>query len=137
MKKKKTGLQQFKLHFTDEKNKLEWAVFFFGLALLLAVIAFLSVQWFRNSQDEVKLSVSWWLDPKSNHYELILLNEGNKTVSSVHIRALCWHAGPERPEEVPIIIDMSPRHSESKAWFQFPHPPGEEDSISVHIAGYQ
>lgn len=132
--------KNFLAHFREDKNKLEWIVFFGGLAILLALITYLAVQWARHEKEEVFLSVSWKPDPGTDsaaRYEITLSNTGSKTVKQVQLKATCWRQQQSRAEDVEIVIDLSPRRSDTRAWFQFHEPVAAGDSVVVRISGYQ
>lgn len=136
---RKSIRKNYRDHFRNDKNKLEWIVFFCGAAVLLALVLYLSVQWIRYDEDGVKLSVSWKQDQTAGNiprYEVTLHNEGGKTVKQVHLTAINERQG-HAVEATEMVIDLSPRRSNTQAWFQFREAIKPGDSIAVHISGYQ
>lgn len=136
---RKSIRKNYRDHFNNDKNKLEWIVFFCGTIVLLALVIYLSVHWVRYDDDEVNLSVSWKQEKISGEiprYEATLHNKGGKTVKQVHLTAINKRQG-NAVEEAKMLIDLSPRRSNTKAWFQFRESAKPGDSISVHISGYQ
>ena len=135
----KTGfIKNFLQHFREDKNKLEWLVFFGGIILLLAAITYLALQWSRHEKEEVSLSVSWEPDQTvPSRYELTLSNAGTKSVKEVQLTATCTPPRNAKREETTILIDLAPRRSAVKAWFQFRDRVMPDDSIQVFITSYQ
>lgn len=129
----------FRAHFLEEKNKLEWVVFFAGLILLAGLLVYLSYQWIRFSETAPLLTFEVKAVPEAfdpGRYQLHIYNEGGKTVKEIQIEAALWRQ-QRLIEKTCIRLDLLPRHSVRTAWFSFREPLLSNDSIGFHPLSYQ
>lgn len=135
--KQQTIVTRWLRHFREDKNKLEWFVFFAGAAVLTGLLLYLIIAWNQHEDERPRLRVECRKTKASNgkgQYVVELQNTGNLTLEKVQLQAMQWQDGRIR-ETVPFEVELAPRRSISKAWLHWPD--GEADSVTIRIISYQ
>lgn len=135
--KRKTIAARWLQHFKEDKNKLEWLVFFMGAAILAGLLIYLIVAWKQHNDRVQGLFVEWSEADRSRSpglYKMELHNKGDITLEQVELEGLQWKNGGVT-YRLPFEIDLAPRRSVTTAWLQFPTQ--NFDSVTVRVIGYQ
>ena len=135
--KQQTIAARWRQHFKEDKNKLEWLIFFAGAAVMCGLVLYLIIAWNQQEDDWPQVNVECRKVKTTNGknlYVVELQNTGNLTLEKVQLQAMQWENGGIR-ETVPFEVDLAPRRSINKAWLQWPDQ--EADSVTVRIISFQ
>lgn len=122
-----------------EKNWLEWAVFGFGLAVILLMVAYLAYDAATIGDEPPIVEVQLGdVDARGDMYvmQVTIRNLGDRTAESVAVEVSLLQ-GDEEPETAELSIDFLPRQSTRTGWVTFTTDPATADEIEAHILGYQ
>ncbi|WP_192823336.1 hypothetical protein [Rufibacter sp. LB8] len=121
-----------------KKSLLEWVVFGVSTALILALIAYLSVKTYHYQDTPPDLQVR--LIPEQgkqdqNIYRVELENLGEQVAENVAVEVMLEQNGQEL-ETTQTAFPMAPNGSVKQAWVTFRTTRAPGQSTKVHILGY-
>ena len=123
----------------DQKNLLEWAVFWLGLALLLSIFAYLGYQVYSHKPSPPEILVEYWPEPSEaqpNRYHVVVRNTGGETAESVLVE-LVLEQGGEEVEKAELQLTYVPQESKREGWVNFSQKPAAGGTVSARVASYQ
>lgn len=132
---KKRGNQNIK----DQKNLLEWGVFWLGLLLVLSILVYLGYEAYHYKPSSPELYVEYWPDPtgaQPNRYRVVVSNRGGETAESVQVELVLQQGGKE-VEKAELEIAFVPQESKREGWVNFSHKPPSKNAISARVISYQ
>lgn len=109
---------------------VEKSIFFLGIAILIALFAYLFVQIITNENSHAKLTIR--IEPQKNTplvFRAIVKNEGEQTAESISLNFTLYDNG-KPVGTTSASVSYIPVHSESKIWIIFPGKV-QYDSLSV------
>jgi len=122
----------------DDKNKLEWTVFFCSLILVLAVLGYLVYQVYTATKETPDLVVEAWQDPSDHNpyrYRVLVYNMGGQTAETVTIEVVVKKDGKD-VEKAELQIPFVPKESEREGWVNFSKNPALADTVVAHVISY-
>jgi uncharacterized protein (TIGR02588 family) len=123
----------------DQKNLLEWAVFWVSLLLIIAIISYLGYQTFQHKPASPEIHVEFWPDPaelQPNRYRVKVHNKGGETAENVRVE-LVLNNGASEPEKVELEMPFVPQESSREGWVNFSQKPSGRDAVSANVVSYQ
>lgn len=123
----------------DQKNLLEWGVFWISLLLILGVIGYLSYQVYIYTPSSPEIRVEIQPEPTAhqpNRYHVLVHNDGAITAEAVKVELVLQEAG-EEVEKVELEMMWVPQQSRREAWANFTRKPTDADNISARVVSYQ
>ena len=134
-KLKEKGRKEIK----DQKNLLEWAVFWLGLLLVLAIFAYLGYQAYHQKPSTPELVVEFWPEPTAAQpyrYHVVVRNSGGETAETVLVE-LKLQQGGEEVETAELEFMFVPQESKREGWVNFSEKPATKSAVSARVASYQ
>lgn len=123
----------------DQKNLLEWAVFWLGLLLVLSILAYLGYQTYYHKPSSPELSVQFWPEPtemQPYRYHVEVQNTGGETAGSVQVEVVLQQDGKE-VEKAELQLNFVPQESKREGWVNFSQKPATKGAVSARVASYQ
>jgi uncharacterized protein (TIGR02588 family) len=123
----------------DEKNALEWAVFWAGLALLLAVAGALLHDAVTGGDGPPEITVSLGPpEPTRGGFRVPveIRNDGAETAVAPQIEVVLHGPGSAVREQATLELDYLPRHSQREGAVTLRSDP-RRGRIEAHVLGYQ
>jgi uncharacterized protein (TIGR02588 family) len=120
-----------------KRNALEWSVFGLGLALTLAILAYLGYEaaLHRPGTPEVRL-VLGQPERRGNVFAVpvVAKNLSDETLEGVQLEATLRQSGEE--ETATFELAFLPRRSQREGWFTFTRDPGK-GRLEARAIGYE
>lgn len=121
-----------------QKNRLEWTVFAFSGAVLIAVFGFLAYHAVRSEGDAADIDIEVGApQPQDGSFILPLTfrNHGGQSIQDVEVEVNLIEGGMAA-DTASITIPFLPRQSTREGWVVFTSDPAEADEIETRIIGY-
>lgn len=134
-----TGKKQKDEKPEDEKNILEWAVFFVSLGMVIGLLAYLSYQSITYKPTDPDLFIVHTSDPSPYapyRYKITLRNTGHQTATEVHLEFTLEKDG-KKLEAATMEIPFAPQQSTREGWINFSLDPTNADSIKARVVSYK
>lgn len=134
-----TKEQNQERHPEDEKNLLEWTVFFISLLLIVGILGYLVYQASVFEEGSPDLQVNFVHDPSSHspyRYLLKIENDGQETAEEVQIEMVLERGGEEL-EAAALTLPYVPKQSAREGWVVLSKNPLEADTLYVRVVGYK
>jgi uncharacterized protein (TIGR02588 family) len=122
-----------------EKNWLEWVMFWFGLAFILLMVAYLAYDAVTTGNEPPIIEVQFGAtEPRNGSYVIpvTLQNLGDQTAEDVAVEVTLLN-GQEEVETAELTIAFLPRQSTRSGWVTFTTDPATVEKIEPHVLGYQ
>lgn len=123
----------------DQKNLLEWAVFWLGLLLVLSIFAYLGYQTYHHKPTSPELVVEFWPEPteaQPYRYHVVVQNTGGETAEAVLVELKLQQEGKE-VEKAELELMYVPQESKREGWVNFSQRPAGQSAVSARVASYQ
>lgn len=123
----------------DQKNLLEWAVFWLGLLLVLSIFAYLGYQAYHHKPASPELVVEFWPEPTKAQpfrYHVVVHNTGGETAEAVLVELELKQGGKE-VEKAELELMYVPQESKREGWVNFSQRPANQSVVSARVASYQ
>ena len=123
----------------DQKNLLEWAVFWMSLLLVLSLLAYLGYQAYHKKPATPELAVEFWPEPteaQPNRYHIIVHNTGGETAGTVLVELQLEQEGKE-VEKGELEFMFVPQESKREGWVNFSQKPDSGNAVSARVVSYQ
>ncbi|GAB3539985.1 hypothetical protein GCM10027443_37250 [Pontibacter brevis] len=123
----------------DQKNMLEWAVFWASLLLLISIFSYLGYHVYADKPSTPDLYVELWPDPSAQQptrYRVQVHNKGGETAESVMVEIYLQEDG-EQLEKVELQMMFVPKESRREGWVIFNRKPKNESSVKGQVVSYQ
>ena|SRR5690554_4650729 len=123
----------------DEKNILEWVVFYCSLSLIIGILGYLVYQALHVTPGSPDIAVVYAPHPSPHapyRYHLTIQNDGHETAEEVSIEmvlqkdGVAWETGT-------MQLAYVPKESKREGWINFSEDPNEADSIYVRVVSYK
>lgn len=123
----------------EEKNLLEYLVFFCSVGLILALLTYLTYTTITESKTAPLLEVSFVPYPQGNLpylQKVNVKNTGNVTAEDVIIEMVLQKDG-EKIESSQVEIMFVSGQTSVEAWVNFTHDPESADTLFARIVSYK
>jgi len=123
----------------DEKNLLEWTVFFLSLLLITGILGYLVYQTVIYQPGSPDLDITYVHDPSPHapyRYFIRVKNHGNETAEEVQVEMVLEQDGKEI-EVATMAIPYSPKQSVREGWVLFSKDPAAADTIYARVVSYK
>ena len=128
-----------KHHTGDEKNLLEWTVFFLSLLLITGILGYLVYQTAIYQPGSPDLDITYVHDPSPHapyRYFMRIKNHGNETAEEVQVEMVLEQDGKEI-EVATMAIPYSPKQSVREGWVLFSKDPAAADTLYARVVSYK
>lgn len=123
----------------DQKNLLEWAVFWVSLLLVMTILGYLSYQVYVYTPSSPVIWVEVQPEPTTkqpNRYHVLVHNDGAITAEAVKVEVVLQEDG-EEVEKVELEMMWVPQESRREAWANFTRKPTNANTVSARVLSYQ
>ena len=123
----------------DQKNMLEWAVFWVSLLLLVSIFGYLGYQAYSYKPSSPEIQVEVQPDPteqQPNRYHVVVHNKGGETAESVLVELALEEEG-KPVEKAELQIMFVPQESRREGWVNFIRAPLSENNVKARVMSYQ
>lgn len=120
-----------------DKNWLEWTVFSFGLALVVATLGFLAFEAATLGSAPPSVEVRLGQPRRLNNGHAVpvtVANHGDATAEGVTVEVTLQHAGKQESGE--LVVAFLPRRSKREGWVTFKSDP-REGKLEAHVKGFE
>lgn len=123
----------------DQKNLLEWTVFWVSLLLVVSIFGYLGYQAYSFKPSSPELQVEVKPDPteqQPNRYHVLVRNKGGETATTVLVELELKEEG-KPVEKIDLQMMFVPQESSREGWANFTRKPTTEKNVSAHVVSYQ
>lgn len=110
-----------------------------SLALVLAILVYLSYVAITHKPSTPDLVVTHFHDPSANaphRYRVVVENKGGETAEEVQVE-LTLESGGKEVESAELNIAFSPKESKREGWVNFKEDPASADTLVARVVSYK